>query len=417
MARPKVVVVGAGFAGLAAVKALKRAPVAVTLVDATNFHTFQPLLYQVATAGLDADDVAYPVRGIFRRQRNVSFRMARVTAIDLEARVVSVDRGSPLPYDYLVLAVGAVSADYGVPGVREHALELKSVADATRLRTRVLERFEAAAIDPSVIEEGGLDVVICGGGPTGVEMAGALRELYTKVLARDFPALDVAKARIVVVEAIDRLLGTFSRTSSERALRTLRKRGVEVLLGTAVEKIDAVGVFLLDGRRLTAGTVIWTAGVRAHPLADSLSLAQGRGGRLVVEPDLSVPGRPRVFIAGDLAAAASADGGLLPQVAQPAIQTGRHAGRQIARRVAGLSGEPFRYRDLGSMATIGRHDAISEFPIGVKLWGPLGWLAWLGLHLIELMGFRNRVLVLVNWGWNYLTYDRGSRLLSDDSFD
>jgi NADH:quinone reductase (non-electrogenic) len=413
MARPKVVVIGAGFAGLAAVKALKHAPVDVTLVDANNFHTFQPLLYQVATAGLDADDVAYPVRGIFRRQRNMTFRMARATNIDLDSRVVGVDRGSDLRYDYLVLAVGAVNTDYGVPGVREHALELKSIADATRLRTHVLERFEAAATDPAVLEEGGLDIVICGGGPTGVEMAGALRELYTKVLARDFRTLDVAKARIIIVEAIDRLLGTFSRTSSARALHTLGKRGVEIILGTAVEKVDSGAVYLVDGRRLSAGTVIWTAGVQAHPLADSLGIAQGRGGRLVVESDLSVPGWPDVFVAGDVAAA-RVGGDLLPQVAQPAIQTGRHAGRQIARHVEGLPGLPFRYRDLGSMATIGRHDAISEFPIGVKLWGPIGWLAWLGLHLIELMGFRNRVLVFVSWAWNYLTFDRGSRMLSED---
>jgi NADH dehydrogenase len=413
-ARPKVVVVGAGFAGLATVKAVKEAPVDVTLVDANNFHTFQPLLYQVATAGLDADDVAYPVRGIFRRQHNVTVRMARVTGVNLDQQVVSVDRGGPLPYDFLVLAAGAVSSDFGVPGVEEHAFALKSVADATRLRAHVLDRFEAAAVDPSLVDQGVLDVVVCGGGPSGVEMAGALRELYSKVLARDFPATEVSRAHIVLVEAAGRLLGTFSRTSSERALRTLTRRGVEVRLGVGVEKVDGSGVLLADGRRLPAGTVVWTAGVRASPLAELIPVARSRGGRIVVGRNLAIPGHPEVFAVGDLAEADDGKGALLPQVAQPAIQTGRHAGREICRRLEGLPSRPFRYHDRGSMATIGRLDAVTELPFGVRLWGWVGWLSWLGLHLIELMGFRNRVNVLVNWAWNYVTYDRGARLLSEE---
>jgi NADH dehydrogenase len=412
--RPHVVVVGAGFAGLAAVKALRDAPVDVTLVDANNFHTFQPLLYQVATAGLDADDVAYPVRGIFRKQRNVTVRMARVTGIDLEERVIEVDRGGPLVFDFLILAAGAVSADFGVPGVEEHTFALKSVADATRLRAHVLDRFEAAAVDPGLVDQGVLDVVVCGGGPSGVEMAGALRELYSKVLARDFPATAVSHAHIIVVEAADRLLGTFSRTSSQRALRTLTRRGVEVYLGVGVEKVDASGVLLADGRRLMAGTVVWTAGVRASPLAALVPAAKGRSGRIIVGPDLTIPGHPDVFVVGDLAEADDGRGVPVPQVAQPAIQTGRHAGREIRRRLEGLPSRAFRYHDRGSMATIGRLDAVTELPFGVRLWGWLGWLSWLGLHLIELMGFRNRVNVLVNWAWNYITYDRGARLLSEE---
>jgi NADH dehydrogenase len=412
--RPKVLVVGAGFGGLAAVKALKDAPVDVTLVDANNFHTFQPLLYQVATAGLDVDDIAYPVRGIFRRQRNVTVRMARVTGVDIEARCVTVDRGGPLPYDFLVLAAGAVSADFGVPGVAEHAFALKSVGDASTLRAQVLDRFEAAAVDPGEVEAGGLDIVICGGGPSGVELAGAMQELYAKVLTRDFPSTEVSHAHIVLVEAADRLLGAFSQVSSDRALRTLTRRGVQVLLGVGVQAVDATGVTLTDGRTVPAHTVVWTAGVRANPIASMLSLPIGRGGRVVVGPDLSVPGHPELFVVGDMAEAGDGAGGQLAQVAQPAIQAGRHAGREIRRRLAGEPSRPFRYHDRGSMATIGRLDAVTELPFGLRLWGWLGWLSWLGLHLIELMGFRNRVNVLVNWAWNYVTYDRGARLLAEE---
>ncbi len=411
--RPKVVVVGAGFGGLAAVKGLRDVAVDVTLVDANNFHTFQPLLYQVATAGLDIDDVAYPVRGIFRRQRNVSVRMARVTGVDLDGRRVLVDRGEPLPYDHLVIAAGAVSADFGVAGVREHTVPLKFVDDAIRLRQTVLDRFELAAAGPAQRAEGELDVVVCGGGPTGVEMAGAMKELFTKVLTRDFPRREMDRVRVVLVEAADRLLSTFSEVSSERALRTLQRRGVEVILGVGVARVTAEGVHLTDGRFIAARTVVWTAGVRAAPLADVLGLTQGRGGRVVVEADLSVPGHPEVFAIGDIGAALDEDGGLLPQVAQPAIQGGRHAAGQIARRLQGLPGEPFRYHDKGSMATIGRNEAVAELPQGIRLSGFLGWLSWLGLHLVQLMGFRNRANVLVNWAWNYLTYDRGARLLAE----
>jgi NADH dehydrogenase len=409
----QVVVIGAGFGGLAAVKGLRDAPVHVTLVDANNFHTFQPLLYQVATAGLDVDDVAYPVRGIFRRQRNVTIRMARVTGIELDDRIVHVDRGLPLPYDYLVVAAGAVSNDYGVPGVAKHCFGLKSVDDAVRLRNAILDRFEKVAAGPEPAQVGELDVVICGGGPTGVELAGAMRELFTKVISRDFPRGEVRKARVVLIEATDQLLGTFSDLSSDRALRTLRRRGVEVLVGTGVARVEGDGVHLTDGRVVPSRTVVWAAGVRASPLAGSLDVALGRGGRLVVDEDLSVPGRPEVFAIGDIAAAQGSDGAPLPQVAQPAIQGGRHAARQIRRRLQGLPGEPFRYHDKGSMATIGRNEAVTELPNGIRLWGWPGWVSWLGLHLVELMGFRNRLNVFVNWAWNYVTYDRGARLLAE----
>jgi len=406
---PRVLVLGAGFGGLAVVRGLRGAPVELTIVDANNFHTFQPLLYQVATAGLDADDVSFPVRGIVRgrwRRSSVRVRMARVTGVDLAAHTVALDDGDHLSYDMLVLATGAVSADFGVPGVAAHTFPLKQLDDALALRAHLLDRFERAAAEPDLVAAGGIDVVVCGGGPTGVEMAGGLAELYTKVLAKDFPDLPVTAGRITLVEMADRLLAPFHEVSSARALRTLRRRGVDVRLGTGVAAVDATGVTLVDGTFLPAATVVWATGVAAESVAAATGAATSRGGRLVVEPDLSLPGHPEVFAIGDLA-------GTLPQVAQPAIQGGRHVAAQIRRRLAGQATTAFRYHDKGQMATIGRHAAVTELANGWRIGGPLGWLSWLGLHLVYLMGFRNRVNVLVNWAWNYLTFDRGSRILRE----
>jgi NADH:ubiquinone reductase (H+-translocating) len=404
----RVVVIGAGFGGLRVARGLAGAPVDVTVVDANNFHTFQPLLYQVATAGLDLDDIAYPVRGIFRRQRNVSVRMATVTEVDLGARMVTTDRGSPIGYDTLVVAAGTVSHDFGIPGVAEHTFPLKAAGDAVALRNHLLARFEDAAL-AGCAAPGALDVVVCGGGPTGVEMAGGLAELYHRVLAKDFPGLAVDRARITLVEAADRVLGPFHESLGRRAQATLERHGIEVVTGIPVARVEPGAVHLHGGRVLQAGTVVWAAGVRANPVAELLGVELGRGGRIVVGDDLSVPGWPEVFAIGDIAVDPSAP---LPQVAQPAIQGGHHVASQIQRRLAGMASEPFRYRDKGSMATIGRHDAVAEFPNGRRLDGVIGWLAWLGLHIVYLMGFRNRVNVLVNWGWNYLTYDRASRMIS-----
>ncbi len=415
--RLRVVIVGGGFGGLATARALLGAPVDVTVVDANNFHTFQPLLYQVATAGLDSENVAYAIRGSVRgrrrRRSNVTVRMARVIGLDVAARHIQLASGETIAYDVLVVASGAVSHDFGIPGVAEHTLPLKHLDDALALRVHVLTRFEEAAEDPSLVATGILDVVICGGGPTGVEMAGGLRELYSKVLARDFPQLPVAKARIVLVELADRLLSPFTPVSSERARRTLARRGVEVRLGIGVESVAEGKVQLADGSTLAAGTIVWATGVTAEPLAAALGTPTGRGGRIVVEPGLSVPGHPEVYAIGDIAASPDQDGTPLPQVAQPAIQGGKHVARQILRQLDGLPAEPFRYRDKGQMATIGRHDAVTELANGWRLSGPIGWMAWLGLHLVYLMGFRNRVKVFVDWTWNYLTYDRGNRILRE----
>jgi NADH dehydrogenase len=424
--RHRVVVIGAGFGGLAVTKGLRHVPVDVDIVEANNFHLFQPLLYQVATAGLDSDDVAYAVRGVFRGQRNVNVHMATVTGIDVDARTVTLDRGDgvvdALPYDTLVVAAGAVSTSYGIDGVDEHTIPLKDLDDALDLRLSVLERFERAAGDPSLIDRGELNVVLCGGGPTGVETAGAMMELFTRVLAKDFPNLDVRKARVILVEAAPRLLGAMSPKSSDRALRTLTRRGVEVRVGVGVERVSADGqrrlVHLTDGTVLPAGVVVWAAGVRANPLAELLGVELTKGGRIVVAPDLTVPGHPEVFAIGDIAASPAPKVGgaeapaMLPQVAPPAIQGGHHVAKQIARRLAGRPTEPFHYHDKGTMATIGRNDAVTELPNGLRLSGLLGWLAWLGLHLLYLIGFRNRANVVLNWTWNYVTYDRHSRIVA-----
>lgn len=411
--RHRVVVVGAGFGGLSVTRALAKAPVDVVLVDANNYHLFQPLLYQVATAGLDADDIAYPARGIFHRQRNVDVVMGRVTGADLAARELHVEGIGALGYDTLVVSAGAVTATYGVPGVEEHAYFLKSLQDALNLRHHVLQEFEMAAVDPERLHDGALSVVVVGGGPTGVELSGGLAELFTKVLVKDFKNLDVRRARVVLVEMADRVLGAFTPRLSARALKTLRGMGVEVLLGAAVEKVEPNAVHLADGRRIPAHTLVWAAGVQAAGLGRVLGLEVGRSGRIAVGPDLAVPGHPGVYAIGDIAAAVDEHGALLPQLAPVAMQAGRYVARRIVAHLEGqaLPAQPFRYRDKGIMATIGRNSGIAQLPAHVELWGFPGWLAWLGLHLVLLIGFRNRANVLVNWAWNYLTYDRGARLI------
>ena len=406
--RPHVVIIGAGFGGLAAAKALADEPVDVTVVDQRNHHTFQPLLYQVATAGLGVDDICYATRGIFHRQSNATAVQGRMTGLDLEARLVHLADGKPLPYDHLVLALGAVTADYGVPGIAEHAFGLKNAEEARAIRSHVLQRFEAAdRMTDRAERAAAMTVVVAGGGPTGVEMAGGFAELFHRVLDRDFPDLDLTDARVVLVEGQDRVLGTFSPKLGTKAERTLETMGVEVRTGVNVERVEPGLVMLADGTTIPADTLVWAAGVRAHPIAAALGLETGRGGRVVVDEHLRLPDHPEVFVIGDLAAATLDDGSLVPQVAPGAIQGGEHA----AKLIAGETPAPFRYKDKGSMATIGRNAAVVEFPSGRTVTGFVGWVAWLALHLFMLIGFRNRANVLVNWAWNYLTYDRGSRLI------
>ncbi len=409
--RPKVVIVGAGFGGLAAAKEMADLDVDVLMIDARNHHTFQPLLYQIATAGLDADDVCYPIRGVFHRQGNARVRLGRVKAIHKETKTVTVDDGTAIPYDFLVLAAGAVTADFGVPGVGEHALGLKSATDALTIRTKVLESFEAADADPALVDDGVLNIVIVGGGPTGVELAGGMSELVDRVLRRDYPGLEIDRARIVLIEGADRLLGSFASKLSKRAEKRLVKMGVELKLGVAVAEVTAASVRLDDGTDIPTSTVVWAAGVKANEIGTALGGELDRGGRILVGKDLSVPGNPDVWVIGDLASSPTGDGRPLPQVAPVAVQGGEFVAKAIAARIEGRESEEFRYRDKGSMATIGRNAAVVELPNGRTLSGWPGWITWLGLHLVLLIGFRNRANVLVNWAWNYWTYDRGSRLI------
>lgn len=409
--RPKVLIVGAGFGGLAAARELADLPVDVTIIDARNHHTFQPLLYQVATAGLDADDVCYPTRGVFQRQRNARVRLGRVVAIEPAGRTVELSDGAILPYDHLVLAAGAITADFGVPGVIDYAFGLKSAADALAVRTRVLESFELVDANPTLLPSGALTVVIVGGGPTGVEMAGGMAELIDRVLRHDYPGLDVDQARIVLVESADRVLGAFAPKLSHRARKRLERMGVELQLGRSVAQVTAEAVHLDDGTLVPARTVVWAAGVKANPLGQALGTELDRSGRVIVDADLSVPGFPDVWVVGDLAASPTEGTAPLPQVAPVALQGGRHVATAIAARLDGRLTEAFAYTDKGAMATIGRNAAVVELPGGRTLSGWLGWVAWLGLHLVMLIGFRNRANVLVNWAWNYWTYDRGSRLI------
>lgn len=417
-----VVVIGGGFGGLAVVRALARArrrgdlDACVTLIDRRNHHTFQPLLYQVATAGLQTQDVGISLRAILRRQ-DVDIRLGSVSAIAADRRALVLEDDTEVAFDRLVVAVGAITEDFGVPGVAEHAFGLKSLAEATVLRNAILRRFEEAGDHGS--DGGGpedpatLTFVIAGGGPTGVELAGSLGELVDLVVRRDHPDLDVSRVRIVLVEPQEQLLGGFSARSGRAALEGLRARGVDVRLGRGITRVEADRVVLTDAEEIATRTVIWAAGVGASPLARTLDVPLARGRRIPVDEHLRVVGRTDVFAIGDVAAGLDEDGALLPQVAPVAIQHADHVVQVLIDEQRGRTTPAFRYRDKGAMATIGRSAAVAELPGGLRLRGRIAWLAWLLLHLLMLAGFRNRVSVLVSWIWNYLRNDHSARLILD----
>ncbi len=403
----RVVIVGGGFGGLSAAQALARAPVAVTLIDRHNYHLFQPLLYQVATAGLSPADIASPIRSILGRQKNARVMLAKVTGVDLAAREVETDAGS-VPFDTLIIATGARHAYFGHSEWEEHARGLKKIEDATALRRRILLAFEKAETETDEAERGRLlTFVVVGGGPTGVEMAGAVAELATKALASDFRAIDPRMTKVLLLEAGPRLLPSFSPASSEAAAESLRKLGVEVRTGTPVTDVTADGVEM-GAERIASRTMIWAAGVRASAAGKWLSAETDPVGRVKVGPDLSLPGHPEVFVIGDTAHVPGPDGRPLPGVAPVAKQQGRYVAKALG--VPPPVRLPFRYRDYGSMATIGRKHAVAE--IGkVRLTGFIAWVAWCVAHIWFLIGFRNRFVVALNWVWNYLTFQRGTRLI------
>jgi NADH dehydrogenase len=406
---PLVVILGAGFGGLDAARALAGAPVRVTVLDRHNYHVFQPLLYQVATAALSPGDIASPIRWILRRQQNVEVLLADVRAIDPVARVVLTDR-EPVPYDYLIVATGAAHAYFGHPEWERWAPGLKTLDDALDMRRRVLLAFEAAEREPDPVAQGRLlTFVIIGGGPTGVELAGALAEIARQSLRDDFRRIRPESARIVLLEGGPHLLGTFPENLRTAARASLERLGVEVRTGSAVTGIDGDGVTVGD-TRIVAQTVIWAAGVAASPLAASLGVPLDRAGRVLAEATLNVPGHPEIFVAGDICSLEQ-DGKPLPGVAQVAKQQGAHAAKNVARAVAGQPLQPFRYVNFGNVATIGRGSAVVDIgPVRASGW--LAWVFWLFLHIFWLIGFRNRVAVLGEWAWAYVTFQRRIRLIT-----
>ncbi len=413
---PEVLVVGGGFAGLEVVRMLAGQPVHVTIVDKHNFHTFLPLLYQVATAGLEPADVAYPIRTIFRKSGNVAYRHGLVARVDLDRRLAQLSDGAQLSFDHIVFASGAVANFFGIPGADEFAKPLYTLADARHLRDQLLLALEEAEAEGDV-DARKLTFVIVGGGPTGVETAGAVLELLEVCLERDRMQIDRASTRVVLLDVAPRLLGGFSVKASDYALARLRKRGVEVRLGTSVAEVTTDAVRLASGETIPTRVVVWAAGVTATgTIVQGVGPDPGPSGRVRVGGDLSVPGHPGVWAVGDSAAVPAAAGGATcPQLAQVAIQSGRHCGRQILNVVEGRPTSPFRYKDKGIMATIGRNAAVAQLPRGPLITGFLGWIAWMGLHLFYLVGFRNRLRVFINWTWRYFDWPSGPRLIMADA--
>ena len=407
-----VVILGAGFGGLFAARALRRAPVRITLIDRLNYHLFQPLLYQVATAALSPSEIAAPIRSILRRQKNTTVMLSEAMSIDTRRKVVIVSHGE-IAYDFLIVATGATHAYFGHDEWVEHAPGLKSIEDALEIRRRVLLAYEAAELEPDPERRREwLTFVIVGAGPTGVELAGALAEISRHNLMHDFRNIDPTQARILLLEGLPRVLSSYPPVLSEKAERQLTDLGVEVRTGAHVTHIDKHGVSL-GGERITAHTILWCAGVAASPLARSLGVPLDRAGRVLVRPNLTIPGRDDIFVIGDMAAVKQ-DGKWVPGVAPAAVQEGRHAARNIIRSLHSETYLPFRYVDRGSLATIGRSAAVANL-MGLKLSGLIAWLAWMAIHIFFLIGFRNRFIVMFNWLYSFLTFRRPVRLITGAS--
>jgi NADH dehydrogenase len=412
-ALPQVVIIGGGFAGLAAARRLRRVPCNVTIVDRHNHHVFQPLLYQVATAGLSPGDIASPIRWILRKQERLRVLLASVERIDTAAKQLVLDRGDRLAYDYLIVAAGATHSYFGHDEWSEAAPGLKTLDDALAIRRRLLLAFEEAEREPNpVYQRRLLTFVIIGGGPTGVELAGALGEIARQALRSEFDNFDPAIARIILIEAGPSILPAFPEDLRESARVALLGLGISVRVGKAVTKVEPEAVWIGD-ERIEAHTILWAAGVAAAPLSRDLGPNLDRAGRVIVDPDLSAPGHPGILVAGDLASFSHQTGKPLPGVAQVAKQQGSHAAANVARLIAGQPTKPFHYYDPGNMATIGRNAAIADFGF-LRVSGYLGWLLWLFVHIMFLIGFRNRLSVLLQWAAAYFTYQRSVRLITRD---
>lgn len=408
---PRVVIIGAGFGGLTTAQKLARAPVQITLIDRHNYHLFQPLLYQVAIAGLVPAQIAYPLRTIFRRQNNLTFQMGEVTSIDFKERYVRTN-GSVIAYDYLVLAVGGQTNFFGLSGVQEHAFQLKSIESATGTRNHLLRMFELASreADPER-RRALLTFVVVGGGPTGVETAGALAELILHVLAKDYPQMDLQEVRVLLIEATGTVMAAYPDELRKATMELLERKGVEIFLNTQLTDYDGQTITAADGSQLHARTLIWTAGVRASEMIDRLGIQQAAGRRARVNPTLQLPEHPEVFVIGDAAYLEDSKGQPLPMLATVAQQEAETAATNIKKIVRGENPEPFQYKDPGLLATIGRNAAVARI-WGLSFSGFIAWVIWVGLHIFRLIGFRNRLLVLINWAWDYFFYDNQVRLIT-----
>ena len=411
--RPRVVVIGAGFGGLRVARRLRNSLVDVLVIDRHNHHTFMPLLYEVATAGLAVDDIAQPVRAILRGARNLRFLLAEVTGVDIDARRVITD-ACDVPYDYLVIAAGTVTNYFGMASVERNAIGLKDLHQANAIRNRILRNFERATVERDGAARARLmTMVVVGGGPTGVELAGALAELKRHVLQRDYPDLDVAGARVVLIEATDSLLPAMPTGLQRKAQDQLCALGVDVRLGALVTEVSEATVTLRSGETIGSPNVVWVTGTRGAPLAAAAGLDVAPDGRIPVSDMLQLGGRPEAYAIGDITVLQGPDGRPYPMLAQVALQQGDLAARNILRAVRGEPPLRFRYRDRGTMATIGRRMAVAHV-FGLQFSGSFAWILWLVVHLLAIIGLRNRTLVLLNWIWNYVRYDRGSRLVTDD---